>query len=170
MLGNLLLFFGGDRFRGSPLLLEVEFMQKPLVFQCVMRCLQLFCLKDRIPFLIVAVFDAFRVDFTTVYLIGQCCFQQYLDLHTLNRQIIAFRSGKIFRPLPIDQRICNHSNDACACHDQQGADLCFPQQDQAQGEQDDSHPVQLGKGQVGKALCGTAEEGHQQDRHACGSN
>lgn len=71
MLGNLLLFFGGDRFRGSPLLLEVEFMQKPFVFQCVMRCLQLFCLKDRIPFLIVAVFDAFRVDFTTVYLVGK---------------------------------------------------------------------------------------------------
>ena len=70
MLGNLLLFFGGDRFRGSPLLLEVEFMQKPFVFQCVMRCLQLFYLKDRIPFLIVAVFDAFRVDFTTVYLVG----------------------------------------------------------------------------------------------------
>lgn len=71
MLGNLLLFFGGDRFRGSPLLLEVEFMQKPFVFQCVMRCLQLFYLKDRIPFLIVAVFDAFRVDFTTVYLVGK---------------------------------------------------------------------------------------------------
>lgn len=46
-------------------------MQKPFVFQCVMRCLQLFYLKDRIPFLIVAVFDAFRVDFTTVYLIGK---------------------------------------------------------------------------------------------------
>ena len=71
MLGNLLLFFGGDRFRGSPLLLEVEFMQKPFVFQCVMRCLQLFYLKDRIPFLIVAVFDAIRVDFTTVYLVGK---------------------------------------------------------------------------------------------------
>ena len=71
MLGNLLLFFGGDRFRGSPLLLEVEFMQKPFVFQCVMRCLQLFYLKDRILFLIVAVFDAFRVDFTTVYLVGK---------------------------------------------------------------------------------------------------
>lgn len=71
MLGNLLLFFGGDRFRGSPLLLEVEFMQKPFVFQCVMRCLQLFYLKNRIPFLIVAVFDAFRVDFTTVYLVGK---------------------------------------------------------------------------------------------------
>ena len=68
MLGNLLLFFGEDRFRGSPLLLEVEFMQKPFVFQCVMRCLQLFYLKDRI---IVAVFDAFRVDFTTVYLVGK---------------------------------------------------------------------------------------------------
>ena len=71
MLGNLLLFFGGDRFRGSPLLLEVEFMQKPFVFQCVMRCLQLFYLKDRIPLLIAAVFDAFRVDFTTVYLVGK---------------------------------------------------------------------------------------------------
>ena len=46
-------------------------MQKPFVFQCVMRCLQLFYLKDRIPFLIVAVFDAFRVDFTTVYLVGK---------------------------------------------------------------------------------------------------
>ena len=46
-------------------------MQKPFVFQCVMRCLQLFCLKDRIPFLIVAVFDAFRVEFTTVYLVGK---------------------------------------------------------------------------------------------------
>lgn len=68
MLGNLLLFFGGDRFRGSPLLPEVEFMQKPFVFQCVMRCLQLFYLKDRI---IVAVFDAFRVGFTTVYLVGK---------------------------------------------------------------------------------------------------
>ena len=145
-------------------------MQKPFVFQCVMRCLQLFYLKDRMPFIIVAVFDAFRVDFTTVYLVGQCCFQQYLDLHTLNRQIITFRAEKFPPALPVEKGVCHHSNDACACHDQQGADLRFPQQDQAQDKQDDGHPVQLGKGQVGKALCGTAEEGHQQDRHACGSD
>ena len=45
---------------------------------------KVFCLKGCIPLIIVAMVNAFHVNFTATYVIGQCSLQDMLDLNILN--------------------------------------------------------------------------------------